>query len=51
MVLRHQKMTYPPRVIMTVEVRTSIAVSIPMTFSGCENNHKLNAKLIFPLGK
>ena len=42
---------YPPRVIVTLIMKEpNAAVSIPVTFSGCENSDQLNTKLMFPLG-
>ena len=36
---------------MTVVMKEpDAAVSIPVTFSGCENSDQLNTKLMFPLG-
>ena len=52
LLLKHQMKMYPPRVIVTVMMKEpDTAVSIPVTFSGCENNDQLSTKLIFPLGR
>ena len=47
MLLRHEMKMYPPRVKMTVIVKNTHAVKIPMKFEGCTSDSKLDMELAF----
>ena len=49
---KHERNMYPPRVKMTVHMTCpSHSVKLPIKFSGCEGDGKLDIELILPLGK
>ena len=52
MKLKHENNMYPPRVIMTVTMRTPdhTPVTFPVAFEGCSSDSQLNTDITFPLG-
>ena len=51
MILQHKNQMYPPRVTMTVTMKTTDPKSLLITFSGSlMSDHCLNTKLTVPLG-
>ena len=50
MLLKHKKRTYPPRVVLTVIMKTTIPIALPVEFKGSLKNRDLDIKLALPLG-
>ena len=48
--LRHKLRIYPPRIQMTVRLKTVDDIRLPITFEGCSNDSQLNVELTFPIG-
>ena len=48
--LRHKLKTYPPRIQMTVRLKTMDDIKLPVTFEGCSTDSQLNMELTFPIG-
>ena len=52
MQLRHDLRMYPPRVKMTVSMKSSdVAFKLPIKFNGCSDDSQLDIELTLPLGK
>lgn len=49
MKLKHDLKMYPPRIIMTVIMKSSAFV-VPVNIEGCSTDDLLNLDLAFPLG-
>ena len=41
---------YPPRVQLSVSLRSSECIKVPIKFTGCSSDSRLDMELIFPLG-
>ena len=51
MLLKHNLKMYPPKVTLTVLMKTTEPIALPVMFSGSlRNDHGLNVKLALPLG-
>ena len=52
MQLRHDLKMYPPRVKMTISMKSSdLAFKLTIKFNGCSDDSQLDTELTFPLGK
>lgn len=51
MYLRHKLKMYPPRVHMTVRMKTTDDRKVPVNFEGCTGDSQLNMELTFPIGR
>ena len=53
MQLRHDLKMYPPRVKMTVGIKSlaDLTFKLAIKFNGCSDDSQLDTELTFPLGK
>ena len=48
---QHQRQMYPPRVKMTIRLKSPDAIfKLPVKFTGCSSDSNLDMEITFPLG-